>query len=64
MPKSNVDFWATKLEYNRSRDRTNIEKLQATGWRVIVVWECEIKKAMRAERLARLYKEITSSLNA
>lgn len=61
MPKSNVDFWKAKLEYNRSRDQANIVKLRAAGWRVIVVWECEIKKAVRQERLTRLSREITSS---
>ncbi len=58
MPKSNVDFWKAKLVYNRSRDKTNIEKLRAARWRVIIVWECEIKKPVREERLARLYQEI------
>ena len=59
MPKSNVDFWTAKLTRNRDRDRRQRAELEAMGWRVITVWECELDKAHREERLARLYDEIT-----
>ena len=59
MPKSRLDYWKPKLERNKQRDTENILKLQADGWRVIVVWECELKKSVKDERLARLYNEIT-----
>lgn len=42
LPKSKVDFWRTKLEGNRRRDEVNQEKLLAMGWRVLVIWECEL----------------------
>ena len=58
VPKSNADYWIPKLERNRQRDANHVAALQATGWRVIIVWECELKKAMRDERLKRLYDEI------
>ena len=57
-PKSNTDYWVPKLERNRQRDAANVEALRAAGWRVIVIWECELKKAVREERLARLLAEI------
>jgi DNA mismatch endonuclease (patch repair protein) len=38
MPKSNLEFWQTKLEATRKRDQSNIKKLRSDGWRVIVVW--------------------------
>jgi DNA mismatch endonuclease (patch repair protein) len=60
-PKSNTEFWSDKLERNRLRDERNITALRADGWNVIVVWECELKKPVRDERLARLYAEITGS---
>jgi DNA mismatch endonuclease (patch repair protein) len=41
-PESNVAFWGAKLERNRERDDQNVEKLEALGWRVLVVWECEM----------------------
>jgi DNA mismatch endonuclease (patch repair protein) len=40
MPASNRGFWAEKLGRNQERDRQNIERLIASGWRVLVVWEC------------------------
>jgi len=58
-PKTNTDFWSDKLEKNRIRDEYNVQRLKADGWRVIVIWECEIKPAVRQERLENLYNEIT-----
>ena len=57
-PKSNIDFWADKLEKNRLRDERNVELLKQSGWRVIVIWECEVKPKVRQERLDKLYQEI------
>jgi len=42
MPKSNVDFWAAKFAENIERDRRVQENLARLGWRVLVVWECEL----------------------
>ena len=60
LPKTNSAFWAKKLETNRQRDRRNIVLLNTDGWRVIVIWECELKTFSRKERLAQLYTEIVS----
>lgn len=60
-PKSNCDFWDSKLEANRQRDIRNISTLRSNGWNVIVVWECELKKEKRAERLDHLFDQIVSS---
>lgn len=43
LPKSNQDFWVPKLEGNKLRDRKNLRTLQRMGWKVLVVWECELK---------------------
>lgn len=43
-PKRNADFWKEKFERNRERDDQTKRKLIELGWRVLVVWECEIKK--------------------
>lgn len=43
MPKSNLNYWLPKLEKNKQRDQENIVKLEALGWKVIIVWECELK---------------------
>lgn len=57
IPKTRGDYWAAKIDGNRSRDARNREVLEALGWRVIIVWECETKSA---ERLAALAEEIKS----
>ncbi|MBT1171842.1 very short patch repair endonuclease [Bifidobacterium sp. MA2] len=64
MPKSNVEFWTAKLLRNRERDVAQRAELAAAGWRVIVVWECELAKAVREDRLARLYDQIVVGADA
>lgn len=44
VPDTNRAFWQTKLERNEERDRTNREALQDQGWKVLTVWECELKE--------------------
>jgi len=61
MPKTRRDFWEEKLNRNHQRDIQNIEKLVSMGWRVIVVWECELKPKLRKKRLAALLNEIIDS---
>ena len=42
MPKSRLGYWGPKLEANKKRDRSVEAKLRARGWRVLVVWECQL----------------------
>lgn len=42
-PKSNLDYWLPKLEENKHRDSRNISELKALGWKVMVIWQCELK---------------------
>jgi len=44
MPKSNVVFWENKFAENIQRDRNKIKELANNGFRVFVVWECELLK--------------------
>lgn len=61
LPKSNVEFWKAKIERNVARDVRNEVALKALGWRVVRVWECEIKTvAQREEYLKRLYDRIVN----
>lgn len=41
--KSNTNYWNTKIQRNQERDKRNIEQLEKDSWKVIVLWECEIK---------------------
>lgn len=43
LPKSRLDFWVPKLEGNRARDERNKAELEALGWTVIELWECQSK---------------------
>lgn len=43
-PKSNVEFWETKIARNRHRDEVTAAHLEALDWTVITVWECELNK--------------------
>lgn len=55
-PKSNVEFWKKKFERNMERDEENQKELRELGWKVVVVWECEIRNAERL--IEKLRKEI------
>ena len=57
MPKSRIDYWGAKIEANQRRDRRKSRLLRKLGWRVITVWECELKDTPRLQRrLARYFK--------
>ena len=57
-PSSHQEYWEPKIQHNVERDKKNIETLNNLGWTVITVWECELKKKVREERLKRLCAEI------
>ncbi len=42
-PKANAAYWSAKIARNRARDARNVAALTAEGWRVLVLWECELK---------------------
>lgn len=42
-PKSNQNYWQSKIEKNMQRDAHNLSTLETAGWAILVVWECELK---------------------
>lgn len=58
-PASNIEKWNEKFRANTERDMRKEAALEASGWRVIVVWECELRRTAQ-ERLERLSGEIVS----
>lgn len=61
LPKSNVEFWKEKIERNIERDKESMQALFDLGWKVVRVWECELRnKANREETLNKIYTSITS----
>ena len=57
-PSSNEEYWKKKILRNVERDELNIKELKELGWKVLVVWECELKKATIDKRLETLVEEI------
>jgi DNA mismatch endonuclease (patch repair protein) len=62
VPKSNTDYWQPKLERNRQRDEENVAALEAQGWRVLTVWECETGDLDGLEKKIRGY--LAASINS
>lgn len=58
IPKTNTDFWVAKVSRNRERDQEVWRKLEADGWSVVIVWECQLKKANIDDTVARVSAEI------
>ena len=58
VPRTNTEFWLNKIDTNRQRDARKITELQNLGWRVIVLWECQLKKNVVDETLQSLVEEI------
>ncbi|MDD3942518.1 MAG: DNA mismatch endonuclease Vsr [Sphaerochaetaceae bacterium] len=59
LPSSHVDFWRAKILRNRERDQEHLDRLESLSWRVIVVWECELRnKSIREATLHGLVNEI------
>jgi DNA mismatch endonuclease (patch repair protein) len=59
LPKSNVEFWRRKILSNAERDKKHISALTSDGWKVMVVWQCELKLKNREF----LIRKITSFLS-
>ena len=57
-PSSNEEYWKKKILRNVERDELNIKGLKELGWKVLVVWECELKKVAIDKRLETLVDEI------
>ena len=58
IPETNTEFWTAKIARNQERDQEVWRKLEAKGWNVIIVWECQLKKANLEETIDRVAGEI------
>lgn len=59
LPSSNTDFWKEKISNNKSRDAKNSDLLVKLGWKVIIIWQCEISKIdNRTKILNKLLEDI------
>lgn len=57
IPKSNIEFWQSKIEKNRERDKKIIECLENEGWQVFVIWGCMLKEGFEGV-MESLYEDI------
>jgi DNA mismatch endonuclease (patch repair protein) len=55
-PSSNKEYWRTKIENNKKRDKEINRLLKKSGWKVIRVWECEIEKEKFVGKIIKLKK--------
>ena len=63
-PKNNAEFWKAKILQNIERDKRDFERLENAGWKVIVVWECSLKKTRRQQSLEYLMDRIMGDRDA
>lgn len=56
-PKSHLDFWVPKLAANRRRDRAVAAKLRRLGWKVLVVWQCQLRRDEALQACLRAFLE-------
>lgn len=61
-PKSNVEYWVVKFERSQERDQRNIRALEAAGWKVHVLWECQLKKKVADQTFVELLPQLADEL--
>lgn len=54
-PNTNTAFWNAKFEATVNRDKKNIRELKNLGWRVLVVWECQLREMPKLQSILRAF---------
>jgi DNA mismatch endonuclease (patch repair protein) len=60
LPKSNQAFWKAKFRRNTEREQRKIDELEALGWTVFVVWECELKDSSKSKSIEYVFLNIAN----
>lgn len=60
IPKTRTAFWTVKINATIERDQRNIAELENSGWKVIIVWECELKPKEFEQTLENVLRMIGS----
>ncbi len=63
MSKTRTEFWTTKIEGNKQRDKNNIEQLRNKGWNVLIVYGCELKKDKQELTLNKILNNIQNQFH-
>ena len=61
VPKTNTEFWVNKVARNQKRDEEKWRQLEAKGWSVIIVWECELENKRFDSTITRVETEIVEN---
>lgn len=64
IPKSREEYWIPKLSRNIDNDKKHCSELISMGWKVIVIWECELKKKTFHETMNRVIHQLLEESNA
>jgi DNA mismatch endonuclease (patch repair protein) len=62
--RSRTEYWGPKIENNRRRDAEHNKALRALGWRVLVIWDCELATPAKLRRVAKTLLELKSGRTA
>lgn len=63
-PSSNEDYWIPKIQRNVERDRIVTQQLAVSGWNVIIVWECQLKKKAFGKTMDLLVSKIKKGMES
>ncbi|MFN1215639.1 very short patch repair endonuclease [Chryseobacterium kwangjuense] len=58
IPKTKTEWWLNKINSNKEKDMESVQKLKNEGWKVYIVWECDLKSRKKEETLNALYYKI------
>ena len=58
VPKTRTKWWINKIEANIERDKRNIKYLKNLGWKVIVLWECQLQKSILEKTVKKLIEKL------
>ena len=64
LPQTNTEFWRAKVARNQERDQEVWRQLEAKGWSVVIVWECELVKTKFADTIERVTADIKANGNS
>ncbi len=58
LPATNLDYWEKKIADNVERDERKRQELEKLGYKVLIVWQCQLKTIVRSDNLEKLYSDI------
>jgi len=63
VPKTRTEWWLKKINRNKQLDSENIKKLTASGWKVITIFECELKDGKTEKTLNHIIRQLETNEN-